>query len=74
MWPNPQLPPDLVTFTEELLNGKLHFLCNVFEVSNNNALAFIQAVLIMSVFEQRLSFFKCCKIHLEGKKIALNKN
>ena len=25
MWPNPQLPPDLVTFTEEILNGKLNF-------------------------------------------------
>ena len=25
MWPN----PDLVTFTEEILNGKLHFLCSV---------------------------------------------
>ena len=29
MWPNPQFPADLVTFTEETLNGKLHFLCNV---------------------------------------------
>ena len=29
MWPNPQFPPDLVTFTEEMLNGKLHFLCSV---------------------------------------------
>ena len=28
MWPNPQLPADLVTFTEEILNGKLHFLCS----------------------------------------------
>ena len=28
MWPNPQLPGDLVTFTEEILNGKLHFLCS----------------------------------------------
>ena len=31
MWPNPQFPADLVTFTEEILNGKLHFLrsdCN----------------------------------------------
>ena len=27
MWPNPQFPGDLVTFTEEILNGKLHFLC-----------------------------------------------
>ena len=23
MWPNPQFPPDLVAFTEEILNGKL---------------------------------------------------
>ena len=26
MWPNPQETGDLVTFTEEILNGKLHFL------------------------------------------------
>ena len=25
MWPNPQIPADLVTFTEEILNGKLDF-------------------------------------------------
>ena len=24
MWPNPQFPVDLVTFTKEILNGKLH--------------------------------------------------
>ena len=29
MWPNPQFPADLITFTEEVLNGKLHFLCSV---------------------------------------------
>ena len=28
MGPNPQFPPDLVTFTEGILNGKLHFLCS----------------------------------------------
>ena len=28
MWPNPQEIADLVTFTEEILNGKLHFLCS----------------------------------------------
>ena len=28
MWPNPQETEDLVTFTEEILNGKLHFLCS----------------------------------------------
>ena len=30
MWPNTQFPADLVvTFTEEILDGKLNFLCNV---------------------------------------------
>ena len=28
MWPYPQEIADLVTFTEEILNGKLHFLCS----------------------------------------------
>ena len=28
MWPNPQKTADLVTFTEEILNGKLTFLCS----------------------------------------------
>ena len=27
MWPNSQKTVDLVTFTEENLNGKLYFLC-----------------------------------------------
>ena len=27
---NPQVTADLVTFTEEILNGKLHFLCSVY--------------------------------------------
>ena len=29
MWPNSQETTDLATFTEEILNGKLHFLCSV---------------------------------------------
>ena len=29
MWLNLQFHADLVTFTEEILNGKLHFLCGV---------------------------------------------
>ena len=28
MWPNTQFPEDLVTFTEEILNRKFHFLCS----------------------------------------------
>ena len=30
MWPNPQKTADLVTFTKEILNENLHFLCGVF--------------------------------------------
>ena len=33
MLPNPQETADLVTFTEEILNGKLHFLCSVVSVN-----------------------------------------
>ena len=29
MWPNLQETADLVTFTEEILNRKLHLLCSV---------------------------------------------
>ena len=29
MWPNPQFPADLVSFTEEIRNGKLHILRSV---------------------------------------------
>ena len=29
MWPNPQETADLVTFAEEILNAKFHFLCSV---------------------------------------------
>ena len=29
MWPNPQETTGLVTFTQEILNGKLHYLCSV---------------------------------------------
>ena len=32
MLPNPQEIADLVTFTEEILNAKLHVLCSVFTV------------------------------------------
>ena len=31
MWPNPQFPMDFLIFTDETLNGKLHFLCSVIQ-------------------------------------------
>ena len=33
MWPSPQFPADLVSFTKENLNGKLQFLCSVIAIS-----------------------------------------
>ena len=27
IWPNPQIPVHLITFTEEIVHEKLHFLC-----------------------------------------------
>ena len=36
MWPNPQETADLVTFNDEILNGKLHFLCRVCRINPHN--------------------------------------
>ena len=33
MWPNPQETAALVPFTEEILNGKFHFLSSVWQIS-----------------------------------------
>ena len=41
MWPNPQEIPDLVTFIEEILNGKLHFLCSASFISILYLLVFV---------------------------------
>ena len=49
MWPNPQFPADLVTFTEEILNEKLHFLCRVSKISK---------VEVHAGYSQRLEYFK----------------
>ena len=40
MWPN----PNLVTFTEEILNGKLHFLC-----SENHCVVSFKKVMFYSI-------------------------
>ena len=36
MRPNPQETADLVTFTEEIHNGKFYFLCIVVGMANQN--------------------------------------
>ena len=53
MWSNPQFPAaDLVTFTEEVLNGKLHFLCS--EASSCWVKFFLAVILIVNVGPQYL--------------------
>ena len=35
MWPNPQISAYLVSFTEEILNEELHFLCSLSLISKS---------------------------------------
>ena len=49
MWPNPQFPAYLVTFTEEILNRKLYFLCSQIEfILQSVSLKFFEILLIYS--------------------------
>ena len=41
MWPNPQFPADLVTITEEILNGKLHFLCSDISIASQSQIVHV---------------------------------
>ena len=55
MRPNPQKTPDLVTFTEEILNAKLHFLHSAtLEPSNLIALK-AKSALIRSISNHLVS-------------------
>ena len=45
MWPNPLFPADLVTFTEEILNGKLHFCAVMVQKDNKGRLKEMDLVL-----------------------------
>ena len=47
MWPNPQFSTDLVTFTEEIINGKLHFL---FSAKNYQNILFLSRSNHMKIF------------------------
>ena len=50
MSPNPQFPADLLTFTEEILNGKIHF----FDVNLVvNSWVFLFLTLISIIFNSK---------------------
>ena len=58
MWPNPQEPADLVTFIEEILNGKLHFLCSVWCVLENRFMSAESLAASLDIFPNILQL-KC---------------
>ena len=75
--PNLQVPADLVNFTVEVLDGKLHFLCIVssFDIHNNEFLInlelldqFLPLVLLPtyrnSVLQHFRSVYKIIRVHL----------
>ena len=41
MWPIPHFPADLVTFSEEILHAKLHYLCSGYRATLQNKLTVI---------------------------------
>ena len=64
MRPNPQFPADLVTFTGEILNGKLHFLCSANENGINKAQSSWQSKIVYTKIFARevqvVSFTRFC--------------
>ena len=44
MWRNPLETADLITFTEEILNAKIHFLCSAIESSCSLILHFVTGI------------------------------
>ena len=49
MWPNGQEAADLVTFTEDILNGKLHFLQCI------NCVSIVQCFIFIGYTELKIS-------------------
>ena len=61
MCPDSQFPADLVTFTKEFLNGKLHFLCSdIYFAERRRTVIFLSSPLDCSI----LIIFKNPQNHL----------
>ena len=50
MWLNPEFPADLFTFTEEICNGKLHFLCSVLDMRRSHFILSLNIKIIIKFF------------------------
>ena len=74
MWPNPQKTEDLVLFTEEILNGKLQFLCNT-KIRLHVKMAYFNDPFLMTKKKQQKNKKKkrCMQTHYSLKKWSLKK-
>ena len=55
MRPNSQESADLFTFTDEIFEGKLYFLCSVRELVYESVIIYYARLIYHSVFQQRFS-------------------
>ena len=55
MLPNLQYPADLVTFIEEILNGKLHFLCSGRSTFKSLTSTFTRTILSWTIEDKEAS-------------------
>ena len=58
MRPNPQFPADLVAFTEEIFNGKLHFFvqCKLHEIFQIFKGRKFEGSYLISLFDHQIEF------------------
>ena len=57
MWPNLSETTDLVTFTEKILNWKLHFLRSVMSFVNNDFFIICESFAAWFVIVYKIKFF-----------------
>ena len=62
MLPNPQFPANLVTFKEEILNGKLHFSAVLGNTSQSMTYRFYLNSILYYVIQEMFRFFLLLKI------------
>ena len=59
MWSNLQVTADLVTFTAEILNGKLHFLCSVKSIKQQKILINFLSGIYLAISNKKTLREKC---------------
>ena len=65
MWPNQEFPVDLVTFTEEILNEKLHF-CEVYVVSHGTEIQLHNTLFLLRDQSPLKSLWKIPQPYIEN--------